>query len=46
MLLLDLPPEMLERIIGHLVTGAGIVEGWKHRKVCRKYLLTLVGEAS
>lgn len=41
MILLDLPPELLALVIAHLVTGAGIVEARKHRKVCRKYLAEL-----
>ncbi|KAH6633739.1 hypothetical protein C7974DRAFT_453282 [Boeremia exigua] len=37
MLLLDLPPEVFARVVTHLVTGAGIIVAWKHRRVCRTF---------
>ena len=34
--LLELLPELFGRVVMHLATDAGVVETWKHRKVCRK----------
>jgi ankyrin repeat protein len=37
MLLLDLPPELFERVVVHLVTDLGIAEAWEYRRACRKF---------
>jgi hypothetical protein len=34
MKLLDLPPEVFERIIGYYVTVMSVREAWKRRMVC------------
>jgi hypothetical protein len=34
--LLDFPPETFRRMIDYLVSGAGVIESWKLRGVCRK----------
>jgi hypothetical protein len=35
--LLDLPPEIFERIITKYVAEVGLCEAWKHREVCSEY---------
>lgn len=40
MLLLDLPSELVDRAVMHLVTDLGILDVWNYRKVCRKFALT------
>lgn len=35
--LLDLPPEIFERVIGHFVTDIGVRKAWKRRMVCKTY---------
>lgn len=37
MLLLDLPPELFERVVVHLVTDLGIAQAWDYRRVCRRF---------
>jgi hypothetical protein len=37
MLLLDLPPELFERVVVHRVTDLGIAEAWEYRRACRKF---------
>ncbi|CAN9393881.1 unnamed protein product [Alternaria alternata] len=35
--LLDFPPETFRRVIDYLVSGAGVIESWKLRGVCRTF---------
>ena len=36
--LLDVPPEIFQRVVKALVKKGGIVEAWKLRQTCSQYL--------